>query len=119
MGPGRQPRRCLRRAGMLLLSATVFVATAPRANAQELEPGSYQNAPTGVNVAIASLGFSRGNVLFDAALPVADARAEVEVLGLGYVRTLGILGRSAKFDAQIPLTWSQFTGLVAGEMRTR
>ena len=93
--------------------------TATRATAQELEPGNYQNAPVGVNVAIASMGFSRGNVLFDASLPVADVRAEVEVLGLGYVRTLAILGRSAKFDAQIPVTWSQFTGLVAGQATTR
>ena len=46
------------------------------------------------------MGFSSGNVLFDASLPVANVHAEVEVLGLGYVRTLGILGRSAKFDAQ-------------------
>lgn len=87
--------------------------------AQELEPGSYQNAPLGVNVAIASIGFSSGNVLFDASLPVADVHADVEVLGLGYVRTLGILRRSAKFDAQIPVTWSEFTGLVAGQTRTR
>jgi hypothetical protein len=102
-----------------LLTVLLSTVYATLVAAQELEPGSYQNAPVGVNVAIASMGFSSGNVLFDASLPVADVHADVEVLGLGYVRTFGILGRSAKFDAQIPVTWSEFTGLVAGQTRTR
>lgn len=89
------------------------------AEAQELEPGSYQNAPTGVNVGAAAVVVSRGNVLFDASLPIEGVRAEVEVLGLTYLRTLGLLGRAAKFDVQVPLTWSQFSGTVAGEARTR
>lgn len=112
-------RRWSRRMALASLSAILFFSGTTVAFAQELEPGHYQNAPTGVNVALASIGFSRGNVLFDAALPVSDVRAQVEVLGLAYVRTLGIAGRSAKFDAQIPLTWSEFTGLVAGQERTR
>lgn len=116
---GRQSRRWSRPTASPPLGAILLIFSVTLVSAQELEPGSYQNAPTGVNVAIASMGFSSGNVLFDASLPVANVHAEVEVLGLGYVRTLGILGRSAKFDAQIPVTWSQFTGLVAGETRTR
>jgi len=87
--------------------------------AQELEPGTYQGAPTQVNVAIAAYGYSRGNVLFDASLPVEGAKATVNVVVLGYLRTLGILGRSAKIDAQLPVSWAKFSGLVAGEFRTR
>ena len=117
--PGRRPRRCWCQIAASLLTVLLSIFKAPLLAAQELEPGSYQNAPLGVNVAIASMGFSSGNVLFDASLPVADVHADVEVLGLGYVRTLGIFGRSAKFDAQIPVTWSQFTGLVAGQTKTR
>jgi outer membrane putative beta-barrel porin/alpha-amylase len=104
---------------MPILAITLSLAVHNRSAAQELEPGSYQNAPTGVNVAAASVLISRGNVLTDASLPVEGARAEVEVLGLAYVRTLGVLGRAAKFDAQIPVTWADFSGIVAGEQRTR
>ena len=99
------------------MAIALFLA-ADASTVQELEPGSYQNAPTGVNVAAASVAVSRGNVLLDASLPVQGARAEVEVLALGYVRTLGVLGRAAKFDAQIPFTWAHFSGVVAGEERT-
>jgi hypothetical protein len=89
------------------------------ANAQELEPGTYQNAPTQVNVAIAAYGHSKGNVLLDASLPVEGAKATVNLVALGYLRTLDILGRSAKIDAQMPLSWATFSGMVAGEFRTR
>lgn len=87
--------------------------------AQELEPGTYQNAPTQANIAIASYGYSTGNVLFDASLPVEGAKATVNVIGLAYLRTLGIGGRSAKIDVQTPVSWATFTGVVAGETRTR
>ena len=102
-----------------ILAISILLAAHNRSAAQELEPGSYQNAPTGVNVAAASVVISRGNVLTEASLPIEGARAEVEVLGLGYVRTLGVLGRAAKFDAQVPVTWANFSGVVAGEQRTR
>jgi hypothetical protein len=87
--------------------------------AQELEPGTYQNAPTQANIAIASYGHSSGNVLLDASLPVEGAKATVNVIGLAYLRTLGIGGRSAKLDVQVPVSWATFTGVVAGELRTR
>jgi len=102
-----------------ILAIPLLLVAHNRSAAQELEPGSYQNAPTGVNVAAGSIVISRGNVLTDASLPIEGARAEVEVLGLAYVRTLGVLGRAAKFDAQIPVTWANFSGIVAGEERTR
>ena len=87
--------------------------------AQELEPGTYQNAPTQANIAIASYGHSSGNVLLDASLPVEGAKATVNVIGLAYLRTLGIGGRSAKIDVQVPVSWATFSGVVAGELRTR
>jgi hypothetical protein len=106
---GRQSRRWSRPTASPLLGAILLIFSVTLVSAQELEPGSYQNAPTGVNVAIASMGFSSGNVLFDASLPVANVHAEVEVLGLGYVRTLGILGpltQSALSFAKARAIWT-------------
>jgi len=96
----------------ILLSASVLTA-------QELEPGLYQNAPVGLNVAIAGVVFSTGNVLVDSSVPIEDGRARITVLGLGYVRTLRLFDHLAKFDAQLPLAWSHFTGVVNGENRVR
>ena len=104
--------------GLASLLVVLTVSLRP-ATAQELEPGAYQNAPVGVNVLYAGYGFSQGNVLFDAALPIEGAEATVHTVALAYVRTLGVYGRSAKIDAQVPVSWARFEGVVSGEFRTR
>jgi len=86
---------------------------------QELEPGLYQNAPVGLDAVILGYGFSTGNVLIDASLPLEDVDAKIHTVGLGYVRTLAVFEHSAKLDVQIPVAWSHFEGMVAGEHRTR
>jgi hypothetical protein len=72
-----------------------------------------------MNVAAIGYAFSSGNVLVDASLPVEDVTAEVHTVGLGYVRTLSVLGLSAKLDAQMPISRGSFKGQVNGEQRER
>ena len=60
-----------------VLLAFALALTASNAVAQELEPGAYQNVPVGVNVFIAGYGYSTGNVLVDAALPIEGAKAQI------------------------------------------
>ena len=90
-----------------------------RAVAQELEPGLYQNAPVAMNVVAVGYAYSNGNVLVDASLPLEDVKAELHGVALGYVRTLNLMGLSAKLDAQAPVSWGSFEGEVTGEQRTR
>lgn len=90
-----------------------------RGLAQELEPGLYQNAPLRMNVAIMAYTYSSGNVLFDATVPIEGADAKTHSVALVYLRTIGLLGRSAKVDAQFPIAWGDFEGVVAGVFRTR
>jgi Putative MetA-pathway of phenol degradation len=103
----------------LTIAAWALVGVPAVVAAQELEPGLYQNAPINFNLAAANILFSRGNVLFDSALPIEDATADVQAYVLGYVRTLGIAGKAAKLDVQVPMSWAHFTGLVSGDVRTR
>ena len=70
-------------------------------------------------LAIVGYGFSTGNILIDASLPLADVDAKIHTIGLGYVRTLAVFDHSAKLDVQLPVAWSRFEGTVAGERRTR
>jgi hypothetical protein len=110
------PRMSLTR---LTATAVLLTMTCADASAQELEPGTYQNAPVAMNVVIVGYGFSTGNVLFDAALPIEGATAEIHTLPFGYLRTLRVFGRSGKLDVQIPVSSAHFEGVVAGEFRTR
>ena len=101
------------------LIGSVLVLWGGRGLAQELEAGLYQNAPLRMNAAIAGYTYSAGNVLFDPSLPVEGAHAKTHTIALGYLRTIGVFGRSAKVDAQLPIGWGTFEGYVAGVFRTR
>ncbi len=95
------------------------VTSAAAARAQELEPRLYQNAPMGLNAVVVGYGYSAGNFLVDSSLPIEGARAEVQSITLGYVRSLDFFGKSAKLDVVLPLSWGTFERVVAGEFRTR
>lgn len=60
--------------------------------AQELQPRALQNAPVGTNFVLLAAGYSRGNLLFDAALPLKDATADVWSVTPGYVRAIDVFG---------------------------
>ena len=104
---------------LIALAAIALSAWGGRAVAQELEPGFYQNAPLRMNSAVLGYTYSTGNILFDAALPVEGAHAKTNTVALGYLRTIGIFGRSAKVDVQVPIGWGDFEGYLAGVFRTR
>lgn len=101
------------------LGFLLALATTVRLEGQELEPGLYQNAPVRLNVLLAGYTYSTGNVLTDAALPLTDATARLNTLGLGYLRTMRLFGRSAKIDFGLPITVAHFAGKVAGTDTTR
>jgi hypothetical protein len=71
------------------------------------------------NSAVLGCTYSTGNILFDASLPVEGSHAKTHTVALGYLRTIGIFGRSAKVDVQVPIASGDFQGTVAGVFRTR
>ena len=80
------------------VAAALLMVVSCAAFAQELEPRLYRNAPVGLNALLVSYGLSRGNVLVDSSLPIEDARADVNFVGLVYVRTLDLFDRSGKLE---------------------
>ena len=66
--------------------------------AQEFEPSAYSNDP---------------------ALPITDARSQVDVAVSGYLRSLGVAGRSAKMGVLFHYANLYAEGVVDGEFRTR
>jgi Putative MetA-pathway of phenol degradation len=89
------------------------------ANAQDLEPRLYQNAPVGLNGLVLGYGYSSGNFLVDSSLPIEGATAEIHSVTVGYLRSIDFLGKSAKVDVVVPVSSGSFEGMVAGELRTR
>jgi hypothetical protein len=107
------------RGASLPLALLILLAHSGLVHAQELEPGLYQNAPIRRNSLITGYTYSTGSILVDAALPITDGHANLNVLVLGFLRTFGLLGRGGKIDLGLPLTVAHFEGNLAGAFKTR
>jgi Putative MetA-pathway of phenol degradation len=97
--------------------ATVFMAA--NAKAQDAEPRSFTNTPVGLNFLIAGYLYSQGKIAFDPTLSIADAQFDTHTEALAYVRSLDVLGKSAKFDVILPYSSFSAHGLVDDQPRTR
>lgn len=91
------------------------VGTLAVAQAQEIEPRAYSNAPIGVNFVIAGYAYTQGAVPFDASLPVKNAQLKTSNAVLAYARVFDVCGQSGKFDAIVPYTGLSGTAEVAGQ----
>ena len=85
------------------------------AQAQEIEPRAYSNAPVGVNFLIAGYAYTRGGVAFDPALPVTNPQLQTSSAVLAYARVLDLWGTSGKVTAIVPYTWLSGSAEFAGE----
>ena len=83
--------------------------------AQELEPRAYSVSSVGFNILVVADTFNTGDLAFDPTLPIDDAQANINVAGIGYVRTLGIAGRSASIGVVAPYVRGNLDGLYLGE----
>ncbi len=72
---------------------------------QDLEPRRYAALPKDMNAVAMVYGVTRGNVVSDAALPIADFKLTTNNLGVGYVRTFGLAGKLARVAMSVPFTF--------------
>jgi len=83
--------------------------------AQDLEPRRWTQMPTGLNFAGIGIGHTEGDILFDPVLLVEEATFDMEAVGLVYVRSFGVLGKSARVDLSLPYRAGRWQGTVDGE----
>ena len=118
-GRDRLTCRPLLRALRCLIWVDLVLQGSLTAYAQELEPRAYANAPIGMNFLLAGAGHSQGSLLFDPAVPIQGADAQVDLGLLGYVHSLAVADKSAKFGLVLPYAWLDATGYVDGTYQER
>jgi len=101
---------------MAALAVTGVVALA---FAQDLEPRTYANTPTGLNFLIAGYGYASGGVTFDPAVPLENAHIRTTGAILAYARSIDVFGMSGKVDAIVPYAWLSGTADFQGQPRER
>jgi hypothetical protein len=84
------------------------------ANAQELEPRTYNNTPIDINLVTIGYAYSSGNVLLDPTLPIEDLDGKLNIMLTGYARTFSLLGQNAKFKAFVPYAFGDWKGSLDG-----
>jgi len=89
------------------------------AQAQEIEPRTYSNAPIGVNFLVVGAGYSEGGISFDSAVPLTNAQMKIDLAAVAYARVLDIGGQSAKFDLIVPYASLNGTAEYIGQAVTR
>jgi len=82
----------------------MLLLCAGAAQAQDIEPRAYSNAPVGVNFVIAGYVFTRGGLNFDASVPITGAELSTSNAVFAYARVLDLWGRTGKFDVIVPYT---------------
>ncbi len=104
---------------LLFVTVLTMQCIARTTHAQELEPRAYVNTPVGMNFLLAGYRRFEGALVFDPELPIKDVNARTDMAFTGYVRTLGIAGKSAKVGVLLPYAWLDADGFVEGQLVTR
>ena len=78
--------------------------------AQDLEPRFLSSIPIGTNVAIASYGYSKGNILLDNSAPIEDLNATLNNAVFAYARSFKLFNKLTKFDVVAPYSFAEFKG---------
>lgn len=115
--PSSLSRSCWRR--IRAAFAIALAGAAGAASAQELEPRAYANAPVGLNFLIGGYSHLEGGVATDPSAPIENAELAIHGPILGYARTLGVAGLSAKVDVVVPYGFLSGSADVAGQPRER
>lgn len=97
----------------------VLLFMAAGARGQALEPRFYSNAPVGLNFVLGGFIHSSGGLSFDPALDLDNAQLEVNTPVLAYAHSLGVFGKSAKFDVVVPYSYLSGTATQNGNPVSR
>jgi hypothetical protein len=83
--------------------------------AQDLEPRVYANIPKGANIAVASYGYLKGNVVSEPSLPIEDFVISSNNFGVGYLHTFGLADKLARVQVSLPYVIMDGKATVGGE----
>jgi hypothetical protein len=96
---------------IVLLFLGCLVATA--CHAQDLAPRAYVITPLHSNAVNLTYSFLDGSLIFDGTVPIADAKARVNLSVITLSHSLNFFGRTAMLNASLPYGVGNFNGTVA------
>ncbi len=111
------PRRHVRRAAAIASGVAAACLVPAVLRAQDMEPRAYSSAPIGTNFVAVGGGNTRGALLFDPALPIEDAQADLNLGAFGYARTFALAGKQGLVSGGVLYARGELKGLLSGVER--
>src|SRR5262245_55615816 len=99
----------------LAIVMAVTIILAGTATAQELDPRAFAPAPIGTTIVLTGVGGSKGSILFDPSVNVADVGADLRIVTTGVGYTFAFAGRQTRVLAVVPVAWGSIAGAVGGQ----
>ena len=82
--------------------------------AQDTEPRRWAQMPTGLNFLGAAANYTQGDIFLDPVLLAEDVTFKVAGGGLGYIRSFGMFGKTARIGVNVPYASGRWEGFVDG-----
>ena len=108
---------CIRR-WLLFLSALTFWLAVQPSLAQDIEPRRWSHVPIGANFAGAAYAYTTGDIYFDPELQLKNVQFDLQTIGVKYIRSFELFGKSARVELAQPYQFGHWTGLVNGTPAT-
>lgn len=81
---------------------------------QDIEPRRWSHLPIGANFAGAAYAYTTGDIYLDPELRIQDAQFDLQTIGVKYIRSFELFGKSARVDLTQPYQFGHWTGLING-----
>ena len=108
---GQRPAQAVYMAALLVLAGSASVD----ALAQDLAPRTYWPAPAGTQLLIFGYAHQTGDIVTDPSIPITGVDSTIDSGVLAYRHSLGLFGRSANIQLELPYVDGTTTGMVSGQ----
>ena len=81
---------------------------------QELDPRRWSHLPIGANFGGIAYGYTTGDIFLEPELNIRDAQFDLQTVGVKYIRSFELLGKSARIDLTQPYQDGHWEGLLNG-----
>ncbi len=82
--------------------------------AQDIEPRRWSHLPIGANFIGSAYAYSTGEITFNPVLRIEDGQFDLQTIGLQYIRSFELFGKSARFDLAQTYQSGTWKGLLNG-----
>jgi hypothetical protein len=97
-----------------VLAALSLLFVASDLWAQDTEPRRWAQMPTGLNFIGIGTNYTQGDIFLDPVILAEDVTFEAAGVGLAYIRSFGMFGKSARVDVSAPYASGRWEGFVDG-----